>query len=118
MLAEFEKRFTSAGLRICAFNYVGNCLHPIEEIAKIHDEAFRNVLTVAGKLNVPTLVSLAGCPGGSPTDVTPNWITCSSTEDFPRALDWQWSERVIPYWKEMADYAKDCGVRVAIEMHP
>jgi len=33
-------------------------------------------------------------------------------------LDWQWKERVIPYWKETARMCKQAGVRVAIEMHP
>jgi sugar phosphate isomerase/epimerase len=33
-------------------------------------------------------------------------------------LEWQWKERVIPYWKETAKLLKQKGVRVAIEMHP
>ena len=33
--------------------------------------------------------------------------------------DWQWKEKVIPYWKEAAKYARDHGVeRLAFEMHP
>jgi len=33
-------------------------------------------------------------------------------------LDWQWKERVVPYWKDTAAFLKKHGVRVAIEMHP
>ncbi len=33
-------------------------------------------------------------------------------------LDWQWKERVAPYWKETAKACRAAGVRVAIEMHP
>ena len=33
-------------------------------------------------------------------------------------LEWQWSERVVPYWKDTAKCCKQPGVRVAIEMHP
>jgi sugar phosphate isomerase/epimerase len=33
-------------------------------------------------------------------------------------LDWQWKERVTPYWKETAKACRSAGVRVAIEMHP
>jgi sugar phosphate isomerase/epimerase len=31
---------------------------------------------------------------------------------------WQWRERVIPYWKDAAKICRQAGVRVAIEMHP
>jgi sugar phosphate isomerase/epimerase len=33
-------------------------------------------------------------------------------------LEWQWNERVIPYWREAARACKAANVRVAIEMHP
>jgi sugar phosphate isomerase/epimerase len=34
-------------------------------------------------------------------------------------LDWQWKEKVIPYWKEAVKFARDHGVhRIALEMHP
>ncbi len=34
-------------------------------------------------------------------------------------LDWQWKEKVIPYWKEAAKFARDHGIRrIALEMHP
>ena len=26
-------------------------------------------------------------------------------------LDWQWKEKVIPYWKEAAKFARDHGIR-------
>jgi len=33
--------------------------------------------------------------------------------------DWQWKEKVIPYWKDAAKYARDHGIkRLAFEMHP
>ena len=33
-------------------------------------------------------------------------------------LDWQWEKKVIPYWTEHGKFAKDHGVKIAIEMHP
>ena len=34
-------------------------------------------------------------------------------------LDWQWKEKVIPYWSEAARFARQHGVkRLALEMHP
>jgi sugar phosphate isomerase/epimerase len=33
-------------------------------------------------------------------------------------LDWQWKEKVGPYWADAAEFARQRGVRVAIELHP
>jgi len=33
--------------------------------------------------------------------------------------DWQWKEKVVPYWKEAAKFAREHGIRkLAFEMHP
>ena len=48
----------------------------------------------------------------------PNWVTCPWPPDFTESLEWQWTERATPYWTEAAAFAKDHGVRVAIELHP
>jgi sugar phosphate isomerase/epimerase len=45
-------------------------------------------------------------------------VTCPWPPDFLDVLDWQWNERAAPYWKDAAAYAKDHGIRVAIELHP
>ena len=34
-------------------------------------------------------------------------------------LDWQWKEKVIPYWKQAAKFAREHGIhKIALEMHP
>jgi sugar phosphate isomerase/epimerase len=48
----------------------------------------------------------------------PNWVTCPWPPNFTESLEWQWNERARPYWSEAATYARDRGVRVAIELHP
>ena len=45
-------------------------------------------------------------------------MTCPWPPDFLEILEWQWDERAAPYWSEAAAFAKDHGVRVAIELHP
>src|SRR3989442_1221645 len=33
--------------------------------------------------------------------------------------DWQWKEKVIPYWKQAAKFAREHGIhKLALEMHP
>ena len=96
----------------------GNPLHPDPEIAKVSDQYFRNVIRLAAQLGVPVINNFSGCPAGSPNDTTPNWITCPWPDDYPRALRWQWEERVIPYWRDVNQFLTDHGVKVAIEQHP
>ena len=57
-------------------------------------------------------------PGDSDGSKVPNWITCAWPPDFLKALDWQWEKKVIPYWTRAGKFAKDHGVRVALESHP
>ena len=46
-------------------------------------------------------------------------MTCPWPEDFLKILDWQWSEKLIPYWKNTAAFAEAHGVtHIAFEMHP
>ena len=49
----------------------------------------------------------------------PNWVTCPWPEDFSQILEWQWNEVLIPYWKNMVEFAKAHGVnKIALELHP
>jgi len=71
------------------------------------------------ELGVPVVNTFSGCPGGSPEDKTPNWVTCPWPDDFSRILEYQWNEVLIPYWKEKAAFAAAHGVhKIALELHP
>src|SRR5450432_3539987 len=49
----------------------------------------------------------------------PNWITYRWPPEYAAAQDWQWKEKVVPYWKGAAKFAREHGVhRLALEMHP
>jgi sugar phosphate isomerase/epimerase len=119
---KIKDMLASRGLSISAFSphgaEYGNPLHPNPDIAKVSDAYFRKVIRLAQQMGVPVVNNFSGCPGGSPQDVTPNWITCAWPDDFPSALQWQWEERVIPYWRTMNQFLTDHGVQVAIEQHP
>jgi sugar phosphate isomerase/epimerase len=46
-------------------------------------------------------------------------VTCPWPGDFLEILDWQWNEKVIPYWKDAAAFAEAHNVpHIAFEMHP
>jgi len=70
------------------------------------------------KLGVGTVITFSGCPGGSARAREPNWIVAPWPPEFAAMLEWQWTERVLPYWKEAAKLARAAKVRIAIEMHP
>jgi len=115
---EFLAKIKGRGLEISALSVHGNPLHPDRKIAKEHHDNWRNALKLAKLLKVSTVVTFAGCPGDSERALAPNWVTCPWPEDFLKVLEWQWSKKVIPYWKAEAKQAAISGIRVAFEMHP
>ncbi len=116
---EFVATFKKYGIEICALACHGNPVHPDKATAAAFDADFRDAILLAEKLGVDTIIGFSGCPGDSADSRYPNWVTCPWPEDFLKILDWQWNEVLIPYWKEMAAFAKAHNVpRIAFEMHP
>jgi len=114
----FVDAVTSRGLEISALSCHGNPLHPDKTIATADDKTFRETVQLAEAIGVGTVNTFSGCPGDSDTAKSPNWVTCPWPTDFSDLLEWQWREKVAPYWSEAGRYAKEHGVRVAIELHP
>lgn len=118
-LAEFKQAFEDEGIQISALSVHGNALHPNKEIAKGFHEDWRNAVRLAEKLGIEIINTFSGCPGDSDDSKYPNWVTCAWPNDFADILEWQWNEKVIPYWTEEAGFAADHGVnKIAFEMHP
>lgn len=115
---EFKATIAKYELQISALSAHGNMVHPVKEIADKFDEDLTNAILLAEKLGVPVVNTFSGCPGGSPEDKTPNWVTCSWPEDYMHALEYQWNEVLIPYWKKKAAFAKEHGIKIALELHP
>ena len=106
-------------LKIAALSTHGNAVHPNKEIARQFHEDFENAVLLAEKMGVDTVVTFSGCPGGSPEDKTPNWVTCPWPDDFSEILNYQWNEVLIPYWKKEVEFVRAHGVKkIAFEMHP
>ena len=114
----YMQAITSRGLLLSGLSCHDNPLHPNRELARKADEDFRKAVRLAQLLEVSVVNAFAGCPGGSPQDVTINWITCPWPPEFTQALDYQWNQVAIPYWKEAGQFAADHGVKVGFEMHP
>ena len=113
------KKFEDRGIRVATLSCHGNPIHPDASMAKKDIDTFRKTVLLAEMLDVKVIVGFSGCPGGTPQDTQPNWITYRWPPEYARMQDWQWKEKVVPYWKEAAKYAREHGVRrLALEMHP
>jgi len=117
-LAAFRGSIESRGLEISAFSCHGNPLHPRQEVAASSHETFLRTVELAGRLGVERINLFSGCPGDSDSADYPNWVTCAWPTDYADLLEWQWREKVIPYWKEQAAMAGEAGIRLGFEMHP
>lgn len=116
---EWKKKFDDRNIRIGAFSAHGNPVHPDAAHAQRDAENMKVAVLLAERMDVPVVVGFSGCPGGSPEDKTPNWATYGWPPDFTEILKWQWNEKVIPYWKEAAKFAREHGhKKYALEMHP
>ncbi|HEY6936427.1 MAG TPA: sugar phosphate isomerase/epimerase, partial [Terriglobales bacterium] len=115
----WKKKFEDRNIRVATFSCHGNPVHPDAKIAARDAQIFRNTVLLAERLEVPVIVGFSGCPGGSPTDTMPNWATYRWPPEYAQILDWQWKEKIIPYWKEAAKFARQHGMhKLAFEMHP
>lgn len=115
----WKKKFEDHGIQVAAFSCHGNPVSPDPNVAARDAESFRRSVLLAEKLGINVIVGFSGCPGGTPTETMPNWITYRWPPEYGKMLDWQWKEKVIPFWKEAAKFAREHGIhKIALEMHP
>lgn len=114
---KFRDLFTSRGMAISSLSCHGNPVHPQQHLALSYRQDIQDSIDLAALLGVETIVTFSGCPGDCENSLYPNWPVSPFPEDFQTVLEWQWEEKLIPFWKEMGKYAEDKGVKVAMEMH-
>ena len=118
-IQRIKKQVADRNLVISAISVHGNPLHPNAQISQTHHTDFLRACELAANLEVPNVITLSGCPGSDPKAELPSWVVSPlPPEDFYRSWEWQWNEKVIPYWRDASEAARRFGVRVAIEMVP
>jgi sugar phosphate isomerase/epimerase len=117
-LTAFREAIARRGLMISALSCHGNPLHPKAKTARADHQVFEQTVALAKRLDVQTVITFSGCPAADARGSQPAWIVSPWPPEFAASLEWQWKERVVPYWKSAAKIARSSGVRVAIEMHP
>jgi len=63
-------------------------------------------------MDVPVVVTFAGCPGDSDQATHPNWVTTAVAAGILEVLDWPVGEKAIPVLDRRTRYAADNGVKV------
>jgi len=108
------------GITLGALNVSGNPLHPDPAVGGKHDADLRATVELAHQLGVPTVVAMSGCPGGPGGGGWPVFAGGAWLPDMEGLWDWQWRERIGPYWRELSRWAAAAapGVRICLELHP
>lgn len=118
-IEDIRNMLNKHNMKISAIACHGNPVHPNKEIAKTAHNEFVEAMKVAVKLGVTTIIGFSGCPGDCTDSKNPNWVTCAWPPEYLDILNWQWSDVLVPYWKETAKIAEDIGIqKIAFEMHP
>lgn len=113
--ADFQKAFDDHGLEIISLNANGNPLHPTDPA---QGERLKDTIRVAGQMGIKTVCTMSGLPAGSDRDTMPNWVVSSWPPETQTILQYQWEEKLIPFWTEIAALAQENGVeRIALELH-
>lgn len=111
----FAKAFAERGLEIIALNANGNPLHPTDPA---QGEGLRDTIRLAGDMGIKTVCTMSGLPAGGPGDTMPNWVVSSWPPETQAILRYQWQEKLLPFWTEIAALARENGVeRIALELH-
>ncbi|WP_101842950.1 sugar phosphate isomerase/epimerase [Halobacillus sp. Marseille-P3879] len=115
--SEYLEKVQSRGLTISAFSCHGNPISPDQNFAQESHEAFVKTVKLANLLDVPIVNTFSGTPGGAEGDKSPNWPVTPWPAEYSDILEWQWNEKLIPYWKEQGKFAEEHNVKIGLELH-
>ncbi|MGO8858619.1 MAG: sugar phosphate isomerase/epimerase family protein [Steroidobacteraceae bacterium] len=112
----FLAAISDHGMSISALNCSGNPLYPGAEGERQHEITLKT-FRLARLLGVDRIVMMSGLPGG-PGDANPNWITTTWPPECMAILDHQWNKELIPYWRNLANFGCEQGIRqICLELH-
>lgn len=123
LLASEEKRkayleaVESRGLTISAFSCHNNPVSPNKEEAQEAHETLVKTIKLASLLGVPVVNTFSGTPGSHEDSKHSNWPISPWPNEYTDIYNWQWEEKLIPYWKEIGKLAEEHNVKIGIELH-
>ncbi|MEK3992379.1 sugar phosphate isomerase/epimerase family protein [Robertmurraya sp. FSL R5-0851] len=114
---EYLRKVEERGLIISAFSCHGNPISPDKAFAEQSNDTLLKTIKLASLLNVPVVNCFSGTAGDSEDAKQPNWPVAPWPNEYGDVLKWQWEEKLIPYWREVGQYAKDHHVKIGLELH-
>ncbi len=114
---QFLKAINDRDLTISALSCHGNPLTPQTDFAKESHEILIKTIQLAELLEVPVVNCFSGTPGDHEGAKYPNWPVVPWPNEYRTVLDWQWNEKLIPYWKEIGRFASQHHVKIGLELH-
>ncbi len=109
--------FARHDLEISALGGHGAPLMPDKAVAAEYSREFRQTCELMELSGLRSMTLLAGLPEGAEGDTAPNWVTFADWPFLRDSLEWQWEQRLLPYWREHGKIAADHGVTLCFEMH-
>jgi len=113
----YLQKVADRGLIISAFSCHGNPISPDKEFAKASHEAIMKGIKLASLCGVPVVNTFSGTPGDSDDAKYPNWPIAPWPPEYTTLYNWQWEEKIIPYWKEVGKFAQESNVKIGLELH-
>ncbi|MBS4196062.1 sugar phosphate isomerase/epimerase family protein [Lederbergia citri] len=107
----------SRGLTISAFSCHGNPISPDKEFAQQCHDTIVKTIKLASLMNVPVVNTFSGTPGDHEGAKYPNWPVAPWPNEYSDILNWQWEEKLVPYWKEVGKLAEEHNVKIGLELH-
>jgi sugar phosphate isomerase/epimerase len=115
---EYLDKFSSRGIKLTALNCNGNPLSPNKSVGTRQSQDVVDSIKLAQRLGVDRVITMSGLPAAESTGTRSAWYVNPWSSEHSDALDYQWEEVAVPFWKKMDQLAADHGVKVALEMHP
>lgn len=114
---EYLAKLADKGLGISAFSCHNNPISPIAKEAQESDETLRKTIKLASLMNVPVVNGFSGIAAGNATDTQVNWPVLPWPTEYDDNYNYQWDQKLIPYWKGINTEAEAAGVKIGIELH-
>ena len=114
---EYLDKVHSRGLTISAFSCHDNPVSPDKQVAENAHETLVKTIKLASLLGVPVVNTFSGTPGSNEDSKHSNWPISPWPTEYTDIYNWQWEEKLIPYWKEIGKLAEEHDVKIGIELH-
>ena len=102
---EYLNKFTSRGIKLTALNCNGNPLSPNKSVGARQAQDVIDTVQIANRLGVDRVITMSGLPAAEPNGTRAAWYVNTWSSEHLDALDYQWDEVAVPFWKKIDEIA-------------